>query len=52
MAQCNAQVMKCGSIYSGMSTPKIAVVWLAFNMHDFMQTPLHDQKFGVWCKIS
>jgi hypothetical protein len=27
-------------------------VWLAFNLHEIMQTPLHDQKVGVWYTIS
>jgi hypothetical protein len=27
-------------------------VWLTFNLHDFMQVPLHDQKVGVWCTTS
>jgi hypothetical protein len=35
--------MKHGSIYLGMSTPKTAT---AFN--EMMETPLLDQKFGVW----
>jgi hypothetical protein len=40
-------VMRHGSIYYlGMSTPK-TTVWLVFNPHEIIETPLHDQKVGV-----
>jgi hypothetical protein len=37
---------------SGYVNNQNSRVWLATNPHESKDTPLHDQKVGVWCVIS
>jgi len=37
----------CGSIYWGTWTPKVHV-WLVVNPDEIQETPMPDQKVGVW----
>jgi hypothetical protein len=36
----------------GYINPQNSHVWPAFNMHEITQTPLLDQRVGVWCTLS
>jgi hypothetical protein len=29
----------------------VCCLWLAFNLHEIMAIPQHDQKVGVWCAV-